>query len=93
MLALLLDGLSYKIIAGKLDIIYDTVGAHMKKIYEKINVASATEALAKVINKCCFRRIESFQITVLYYLLPHLVIITALERWLLCAGVRNNLIE
>jgi len=47
----LVDGLSYKMIAGKLNITYDTVRAHMKKIYEKLHVASMTEAVAKAINQ------------------------------------------
>jgi DNA-binding NarL/FixJ family response regulator len=50
-LGLLVDGLSYKMIAGKLNITYDTVRAHMKKIYEKLHVASMTEAVAKAINQ------------------------------------------
>ncbi len=47
-LGLLVDGLSYKMIAGKLNITYDTVRAHMKKIYEKLHVHFATEAVSKV---------------------------------------------
>ena len=50
-LGLLVDGLSYKMIAAKLNITYDTVRAHMKKIYEKLHVASMTEAVAKAINQ------------------------------------------
>ncbi len=50
-LSLLVNGLSYKMIAGKLKISYDTVRAHMKKIYEKLHVTSMTEAVAKTINK------------------------------------------
>ncbi len=50
-LRLLVDGLSYKMIAGKFNITYDTVRAHMKKIYEKLHVASMTEAVAKAINQ------------------------------------------
>jgi len=50
-LRLLVDGLSYKMIAAKLNITYDTVRAHMKKIYEKLHVASMTEAVAKAINQ------------------------------------------
>ncbi len=50
-LSLLVDGLSYKMIAAKLKITYDTVRAHMKKIYEKLHVSSMTEAVAKAINK------------------------------------------
>ena len=53
-LSLLVDGLSYKMIAGKLNITYDTVRAHMKKIYEKLHVTSMTEAVAKAINKKLF---------------------------------------
>ncbi len=53
-LALLVDGLSYKMIAFKLKITYDTVRAHMKKIYEKLHVSSMTEAVAKAINKKLF---------------------------------------
>jgi len=50
-LDLLVYGLSYKMIADKLHITYDTVRAHMKKIYEKLHVASMTEAVAKAINQ------------------------------------------
>ncbi len=53
-LALLVDGLSYKMIAAKLSITYDTVRAHMKKIYEKLHVTSMTEAVAKAINQKLF---------------------------------------
>lgn len=53
-LSLLVDGLSYKMISGKLNITYDTVRAHMKKIYEKLHVASMTEAVAKAINQKLF---------------------------------------
>ncbi|CAN5779590.1 response regulator transcription factor [soil metagenome] len=50
----LVDGRSYKMIAGKLNITYDTVRAHMKKIYEKLHVASMTEAVAKALNQKLF---------------------------------------
>jgi len=53
---LLVEGFSYKMIAGKLNITYDTVRAHMKKIYEKLHVASMTEAVAKAINQKLFPR-------------------------------------
>jgi DNA-binding NarL/FixJ family response regulator len=53
-LGLLVDGLSYKMIAGKLNITYDTVRAHMKKIYEKLHVASMTEAVAIAITQKLF---------------------------------------
>jgi DNA-binding NarL/FixJ family response regulator len=41
-------------IADELCISYDTVRAHMKKIYEKLHVSSMTEAVAKAINKNIF---------------------------------------
>ena len=50
-LSLLVDGFSYKMIAAQLNITYDTVRAHMKKIYERLHVNSMTEAVAKAINK------------------------------------------
>lgn len=53
-LALLVQGLSYKMIADKLHITYDTVRAHIKKIYEKLHVSSMTEAVAKAINQKLF---------------------------------------
>ena len=53
-LALLVEGLPYKMIGSKLNITYDTVRAHMKKIYEKLHVASMTEAVAKAINQKLF---------------------------------------
>jgi DNA-binding NarL/FixJ family response regulator len=53
-LGLLVNGKSYKMIADELNISYDTVRAHMKKIYEKLHVSSMTEAVAKAINKNLF---------------------------------------
>ncbi|MBK9047966.1 MAG: helix-turn-helix transcriptional regulator [Bacteroidetes bacterium] len=53
-LGLLVKGKSYKMIADELCISYDTVRAHMKKIYEKLHVSSMTEAVAKAINKNIF---------------------------------------
>ena len=53
-LSLLVDGLSYKMIAGQLNITYDTVRAHMKKIYYKLHVSSMTEAVAIAINRKLF---------------------------------------
>ncbi len=43
----LVQGLPHKQIAAKLNITYDTVRSHMKKIYEKLHVSSMTEAVAK----------------------------------------------
>jgi DNA-binding NarL/FixJ family response regulator len=48
-LKLLVEGLSYKMIASKLDVVVDTVRFHIKKIYEKLQVHSAPEAVAKAI--------------------------------------------
>jgi DNA-binding NarL/FixJ family response regulator len=50
-LACIVEGLSYKMIADKLSISYETVRSHIKKIYEKLHVASLTEAVAKAINQ------------------------------------------
>lgn len=50
-LSFLVSGLSYKMIGVQMNITYDTVRAHMKKIYEKLHVASMTEAVAKALNQ------------------------------------------
>lgn len=50
-LACIVNGLSYKMIADELSISYETVRSHVKKIYEKLHVASLTEAVAKAINQ------------------------------------------
>jgi DNA-binding NarL/FixJ family response regulator len=47
----LVKGLSYKMIADKCSITYDTVRFHMKNIYAKLHVESMTEAVAKAIRK------------------------------------------
>jgi len=46
-LQLLVDGYSYKMIAGEMFISIDTVRSHIKKIYEKLHVNSKSEAVAK----------------------------------------------
>ncbi|SDE18950.1 response regulator [Niabella drilacis] len=45
-LQLLADGLSYKMIAEKLQITLNTVGTYTKRIYEKLHVASLGEAIS-----------------------------------------------
>ncbi len=50
-LACVVEGLSYKMIADKLVISYETVRSHIKKIYEKLHVASLTEVVAKAIHQ------------------------------------------
>ena len=50
-LSCIVEGLAYKMIADRLDISYETVRSHVKKIYEKLHVASLTEAVAKAINQ------------------------------------------
>lgn len=50
-LKLLVDGHSYKMIADKCNISYFTVCNHIKKIYEKLHVNSATEAVSLAIQK------------------------------------------
>lgn len=50
-LQLLVDGSSYKMIAAQLDIGFGTVHTHIKNIYEKLHVNSASEAVAKAIRQ------------------------------------------
>ena len=50
-LSCLVNGLSYKMIAAELHISYETVRSHVKKIYEKLHVASLTEVVAKAIHQ------------------------------------------
>lgn len=50
-LSCLVKGMSYKMIADHCNITYETVRSHMKKIYDKLHVASMTEAVAKAINQ------------------------------------------
>jgi DNA-binding NarL/FixJ family response regulator len=50
-LSCLVNGLSYKMIGAELNISYETVRSHVKKIYEKLHVASLTEVVAKAINQ------------------------------------------
>jgi DNA-binding NarL/FixJ family response regulator len=45
----LVQGKSYKMIGDSLGIGYETVRSHMKHIYEKLHVASMTEAVAKTL--------------------------------------------
>jgi DNA-binding NarL/FixJ family response regulator len=50
-LACIVHGMSYKMVADKLNISYDTVRSHVKKIYQKLGIASLTEAVAKAIHE------------------------------------------
>lgn len=50
-LGCIVNGLSYKMISADLNISYETVRSHVKKIYEKLHVASLTEVVAKAINQ------------------------------------------
>lgn len=45
----LVDGFSYKMISSELKISIDTVRFHIKKIYDKLHVHSATEAVSKAL--------------------------------------------
>ncbi len=47
-LQLLMKGYSYKMTAAQLDISIETVRTHIKRIYEKLHVHSAQEAIAKI---------------------------------------------
>lgn len=50
-LALLCKGNSYKMIASELNLAFETIRSYIKKIYEKLQVHSATEAVSKAINE------------------------------------------
>jgi DNA-binding NarL/FixJ family response regulator len=50
-LSCIVEGLAYKMIADKLTISYETVRSHVKKIYEKLHVASITEAVSKAMKE------------------------------------------
>lgn len=50
-LSLLVEGLNYKAIAERYGISWHTVNAHTKKIYEKLHVHSAQEAVAKAVKQ------------------------------------------
>ena len=45
-LALLAEGFSYKIVADRLGVSYNTVNSHSKNIYEKLHISSLGEAIA-----------------------------------------------
>jgi len=47
-LSMLSEGMSYKMIANAGNITFHTVNSHLKKIYEKLRVHFATEAVSKV---------------------------------------------
>jgi DNA-binding NarL/FixJ family response regulator len=50
-LGMLVQGLSYKMIAERCNISYATVNTHIGHIYEKLHVKSGTEAVAKAISQ------------------------------------------
>jgi DNA-binding NarL/FixJ family response regulator len=50
-LACIVNGLSYKMIADQLNISYETVRSHVKHIYEKLHVASLTEVVSKAMKE------------------------------------------
>ena len=50
-LALLVNGKSYKAVAAACFISIDTVNTHVRHIYEKLHVHSKGEAVAKAINQ------------------------------------------
>ncbi|HPE97268.1 MAG TPA: response regulator transcription factor [Chitinophagales bacterium] len=47
----MVEGKSFKMIAGDMDIAYETVRTHMKNIYSKLHVNSNTEAVSKAIRE------------------------------------------
>src|SRR5215831_14719874 len=50
-LSCLVDGMSYKMVADKMDISYHTVNFHIRNIYQKLHVHSVSEAVAKAIKE------------------------------------------
>jgi DNA-binding NarL/FixJ family response regulator len=50
-LSMLVQGLSYKMIAERCNIAYATVNTHISHIYDKLHVKSGTEAVAKAISQ------------------------------------------
>ena len=54
-LQFLVDGMSYKMIAERLEISYNTVNSHIKKIYDKLQVHSVSEAVSKAIRSNIFK--------------------------------------
>jgi DNA-binding NarL/FixJ family response regulator len=48
-LSCLVEGMSYKMIAGECSTSFDTVNVHIKNIYKKLQVHSKSEAVAKAI--------------------------------------------
>jgi DNA-binding NarL/FixJ family response regulator len=48
-LELLVKGMSYKMIAADLGVSFPTVNFHLKNIYKKLHVNSATEAISKAL--------------------------------------------
>ena len=50
-LQLLADGLLYKEIADRLNIVHGTVRQHIHNIYEKLHVQNRTEAINKAFGK------------------------------------------
>ncbi len=50
-LHLLCKGNSYKMIASQTNLAFETIRSYVKKIYEKLQVHSATEAVSKAINE------------------------------------------
>ncbi|MES2778216.1 MAG: response regulator transcription factor [Bacteroidota bacterium] len=50
-LSLMVEGINLQLIADKIFISYETVRSHVKRIYKKLHVASASEAVAKAIRQ------------------------------------------
>lgn len=50
-LACIVNGLSHKMIADELNISYETVRSHVKKIYEKLHVVSISQVVSKAMKE------------------------------------------
>ena len=47
----LCKGSSYKMIAAEINLSFETIRTYIKRIYEKLQVHSATEAVSKALNE------------------------------------------
>ena len=54
-LQLLVKGKSYKMIADEINVSYETVHSHIRRIYQKLQVSSVGEAVSKTISKNILR--------------------------------------
>lgn len=66
-LQLLVQGKSYKMIADELNISYETVHSHIRKIYQKLQVNSVGEAVSKTISKNILKTLAVLFISAVFH--------------------------